>query len=327
MYKQKMGIIVALLVLSLSGCGAPERQVVPGMQTPYEKITYQTTEVMRGDLGADLTLRLMAEGYKETVYCAPGEAFQLDEVHVAAGEYVKKGELLVSFESEEIEEKIAQYQDDISRKELMIVHYENLMKADKEADYETDIQMLREDIQVAQLYIEEAKELLSDYQIVAEADGVITEISEFLQNRVITKDVELITQVSGTGRYLASSNDTDLFVIGDCYQVDVGGVKYEVVLTGKENSTLFFEPSGDEKSILAQERLMLSMEMSEQKDVIYVNKNAVHTIKGEKQDTYCVYTMQPNGYQRAVFVTPGNRLGENIIILQGLKGGERVVIR
>ena len=60
-----------------------------------------------------------------------------------------------------------------------------------------------------------------------------------------------------------------------------------------------------------------------------MNRHAVCTIKGDdgEDNAYCVYVMQENGYQRAVFVTPGERIGENIVIAEGLEGGEKVVIR
>lgn len=313
----------------LTGCGSRERQVFTVSRPSYEKLTFQTSQVQRGDLSITVTIGLTAEGYDEITYRASEKELKLDKVHVSVGDRVKKGEILVSFQSEEIRQMIADYEDEKRQKELLVQHYENLMALDEDLDYETDITMLREDIAVAQLYMEEAENLLAGYQVVAKEDGIITEISDYLQNDVIQPGVELLNQVSGTGRYLATAADTESFVIGETYSVNAGEIGYELRLAGKGDGTLIFQPVSGMSILSADETLTLTLKKQEQKNVVYVDRNAVHTIKGNKgqEDTYCVYVMQENGYQRAVFVTPGERVGNNMIITAGLDGGEKVVIR
>ncbi len=318
----------------LTGCGNTKQQAVTITQPLYEKISYQTTEVLRGDMGASVTLQLNPEGYEEIHYYAAPTQFQLEglkleEIHVSVGDRVKKGDILVSFESEKIQKQIAACEEEKEQKELLVQHYENIMEVDPDADYETDIAMLREDIRVAQLYIEEAGRILAEYQIVAERDGIVTDISEYLQNKVIEPKVELLTQISGTGRYIAVTADTGMFTVGDVYTVCAGDIEYEFRLETIEDGTLIFQPLSGMALVSADEKLTLTLEMPRQEDVVYVNRYAVNTVKGdgEKEDTYCVFVMKEDGYQRAVFVTPGERIGDNIIITEGLSGGEKVVIR
>lgn len=323
------GCFTVLMMASLTGCGGTKQSVVTITRPSYEKISYQTTEAMRGDLNANTTLKLIAEGYEELLYRASEDEFTLEEVHVSVGDRVKKGDILVSFASEEIRQKIADYEAEKSQNELLIQHYENLMQVDKALDYELDIQMLREDIQIAQMYIEEAGKLLAECQIIAKEDGIITEISEYLQNSVITPGVELITQVTGTGRYLATASDTELFAVGDIYSVSADEITYELQLAEISDETLIFKPVSGMSILSVDETYELKLELPEQKNVVYINRHALCTIRGEEEeeDTYFVYVMAESGYQRAVFVTPGERIGENIIITEGLNGGEKVVIR
>lgn len=326
-----IGIIAALAAGILTGCGGRKQQVVIVTRPSYEKLAFQTAEAQRGDLSASVTMKLTAEGYDEIVYRVPKEGLTLNKVHVSVGDRVKKGDILVSFQSDQIQQMIADYEDEKSRKELLVQHYENLMAIDEEMDYEADIKMLREDIQVAQLYIEEAVNLLAEYQVVAKEGGIITKISEYLQNGVMEPGVELLTQVSGTGRYFApiSEADAEAFTVGEIYLVNADGVEYEFCLTDISDGTLIFQPVSGTALISADETFSLTLEKQEQKNVVYVNRNAVCTIKGkeDEEDTYCVYVMQEDGYQRAVFVTPGERIGNNMIITEGLNGGEKVVIR
>lgn len=325
----KIGGVTILIMGFLSGCGTKEQPVVVITNPSYEKLTFQTEEVKRGDLSTSVELELTAEGFKEVSYRVFKDGLEVDKVYVSVGDRVKKGDVLVSFKSEEIRKKIADYEDDKSQKELLLKHYENLMQIDEELDYESDINMLREDIQVAQLYIEEAGKLLADYRIVAEGDGIITDISDYLQNGVIEPDVQLLEQVTGTGRYVTEVADVGLYAVGEAYTVSIDGMECELKLTQIEGQTLAFEPVSGAALVSVDDELTLIREMPERKDVVYVNRHAVCTINGsgDEEDAYCVYVMQESGFQHAVFVTLGERIGNDIIIEKGLNGGEKVVIR
>ena len=329
MRRSNLIFLLVAITWILNGCGTKVQQAVTIMKPPYEKLTYRTVEVQRGNLSASVTLELEPEGYEKIVYYAAKEALKLDKVYISAGDKVKKGDILVSFESERIQKMITDYEDEKEQKELLVQHYENLMQIDKNMDYEADIRMLHEDIQVAELYIEEAKGILADYQVVAKADGIITEVSEYLQSSIIKPEAELLTQVCGTGKYLTETVDTSLFSVGEIYPVSAGGIEYELRLTDITGDTLTFQSVSGVSLVSGDETLTLRLEKPEQKNVVYVNRHAVCTAKGNEEggENYYVYIMLESGYQRAVFVTPGDRIGENIIITEGLSGGEKVVIR
>ncbi len=311
----------------MSGCGSNVQQVVTIAQEPYEKLVYQTAEVQRGNLNASITLKLNPEGYERIQYYAAKEELKLEAVHVSVGDKVEKGDLLVSFQSERLKQRIEDYEDEKRQNELLVEHYENLGKIDASADYQADLKMLREDIQVAALYIEEAKSALAEYQIVAKENGIITDISEYLENGTIEPGVELLSQVCGTGNYQALEAETEVFAVGEVYPVTSGMMEYDMRLTDMTEGTLTFEPACDMSLVAGSEILTLTVEKPELKDVVYVNRHAVCTREGEEEDLYFVYVMQENGYQRAVPVTIGERVDENIVITGGLKGGEQVVIR
>lgn len=312
-----------------TGCAVRNQQELIIARPSYEKLSFQTSQAQRGDLSAAVSLSLTAEGYDEIVYHTSAEELTLGKIHVSVGDRVKKGDVLVSFQSDVLQQTLADYEDEKRQKELLAWHYENLMAIDEEAGYETDIRMLYEDIEVIRLYMEEAENLLKAYRIVAKEDGIITGLSEYLQNDIIRPDMELLTQITGTGRYLAVVTDADGFAVGDvCFARD-GDIEYELCLREILDKTLIFEPVSGRSLLSNSETLTLAGKKQEYKDVVYVDRHAVHTIQGNEgeEDTFCVYIMQENGYQRAVFVTPGERVGENLIIREGLNGGEKVVIR
>ena len=145
----------------LTGCGKAEPELVSTARTPYEKLAYDTTEVKKGNLTPEITLKLKAEGLEKITYDATNTELKLDKVYVAVGDKVEKGELLVSFRSDSLEAKMTQCQDEIADKQLLVEHYVNLMSCDASLDYNEAIANLKRDIEVAERYVEEAEEKLS----------------------------------------------------------------------------------------------------------------------------------------------------------------------
>ena len=310
------------------GCASADRQVAVVTRQPYERIVYQTAEVQRGDLNRSITLALSMEGYDRIKYDATNDELELDTLHVSVGDKVKKGDLLVSFESKSIQEEIERHEDEKRQKELLIQHYENLMKIDANADYSSDLAMLREDIQVAVLYIEEAKGRLADYQIVAEESGTIVKIDEYLLNGYYRPNSGLLTQMCGSGNYIASTDEPDVFTVGETYTVTVGVADYELRLSEIRDQELIFEPLSDMSSVSESDVLTLTVEKPPITDVLYVDKDAVFCAdhdKGALADCY-VYRVKENGYREAVLVTVGEQTDDYIVITGGVEAGEKVTL-
>lgn len=275
----------------LCGCGSKMAQTVVINQEPYEKITYQTTLVQRGELNPSVTLKLVLEDYEEIEYKGVNEELKLDTVHVSVGDKVEKGDLLVSFDSDNIDQKIRTYEEQKKEKELLVEHYEKLMQIDAAADYEADIKMLKQDIYVAQLYIEEAQGRLADYQIVAKESGTVTEISDFLQNGYYKPGVVFMREVCGTGNYTAETEDEELFTVGEVYTAKDRVAAYEMRLLDITDGVLTFEPLSDMSAAMDLIELTLTVEKPKLTDVVYVDKDAVQLKEGEDGEAVSVLSM------------------------------------
>lgn len=68
----------------------------------------------------------------------------------------------MAFKSGEIQKKIEDYSGQISQNKLLAEHYRAIMKIDDTQDYSSDIAQLDKDTEVAQLYLDEAKENCRD---------------------------------------------------------------------------------------------------------------------------------------------------------------------
>lgn len=314
--------IAAGACLLLTGCGSTRHEVITMNREPYEKLTYETAEVQKGDLEPELTLKLRAEGYEKITYDATNGELKLDKVHVSVGDRVSKGDLLVSFESESLQQTIDSYEEQCTNNQLLIDHYTRLMEIDSSLDYSADIASMRQDMEVAQLYVEEAKEKLARYQIVAEADGTITDMDNSLQNGTFEPGRKLITQVSGTGKYETERPEGYDFTVGETYTANVGAVSYEIQVAEVGDTLITFSPISDMSSVSEADTLELKVKKPVIEDVVYVDSTAVH----EADDSYYVYVIDDEGYREAVFVTVGDRVAKYTIITEGLSGGEKVTV-
>ena len=175
-YIGRLTLATAITSILFSGCGAAQKELAQTDRASYEKISYQTVTVQSGSLTPQTTISLSAQGYTRFSYGATNTELTLEKVNVAVGDHVKKGDILVAFKSGEIQKKIEQ----ISQNKLLAEHYRAIMKIDDTQDYSSDIAQLDKDTEVAQLYLDEAKEKLSRYQITASEDGTITAMNNSL---------------------------------------------------------------------------------------------------------------------------------------------------
>ena len=197
-YISRLTLTAAITSILFSGCGAAQKELAQTDRASYEKISYQTVTVQSGSLTPQTTISLSAQGYTRFSYGATNTELTLEKVNVAVGDHVKKGDILVAFKSGEIQKKIEDYSGQISQNKLLAEHYRAIMKIDDTQDYSSDIAQLDKDTEVAQLYLDEAEEKLSRYQITASEDGTITAMNNSLLAGVFEPGSNLITEISGT---------------------------------------------------------------------------------------------------------------------------------
>ena len=309
-------------VCFLTGCSQKHTYLVTIERAPYEKLTYETAEVQKGDLEPSVTLTLKAEGYQQITYDATNEELQLDKVNVSVGDHVSKGQVLVSFQSEELQKTIEEQEESAKQKLLLAEHYSNLMKLDNSLDYQNDISDLQADAEVAKLYAQEAREKLSRYQLVAKEAGTITGMDSSLQNGIFVPGRRLITEVCGTGKYQTECPQGYTFQVGEIYTATTGTLSYELQVEQVSDANILFSPVSDMSSAANANTLNMTISKPPLIDVIYINTAAIHEVNNQ----YFVYLLNDNGYREAVSVIPGEQVGEYTVIADGLSVGEKVTL-
>ena len=80
------------------------------------------------------------------------------------------------------------------------------------------------------------------------------------------------------------------------------------------DATLLNPPEGD--------MLDMTIRKEKLKDVVYVEKGAVHSKDGEE----FVYLISPEGFLDPVYVQTGEEIEDVVVIKSGLSGGEKVAV-
>lgn len=197
------------------------------------------------------------------------------------------------------------------------------MKIDDTQDYSSDIAQLDKDTEVAQLYLDEAKEKLSRYQITASEDGTITAMNNSLLAGVFEPGSNLITEISGNGNYEADRPEGYDFNVGDVYTATASDIEFELKVKEVDDKKLVFEPVSDMSVVSDAQIFSMEVTCPAIENAVYVQKDAVH----EKDGRYFVYTLDENGYRQAVWISVADQVGDYRIITEGLKSGDEVVLQ
>lgn len=329
-----MILCAAAAVSMLGGCGSNSASnTKPEIHlSTYIKTEFETTTVKSGDIAPILELSLMPDEYETKNYKMEQSDLEIESVNVSEGDKVNAGDIMVQFKADEIQETIDEYTEQLEEAELLIEHYEKLAKIDG-GDYSDEITELQNDIKVAKIYIEEQTEKKNKYCIIAERGGTVTYVNEWLQYGYTAASEKLVTVVSGSSNYTATTDDDFEFTIGDIYEAEfdvaiyemkvIEVSKYEDEATGKQMQTILFEPVSDMTGVSEEDTLDMTIEKPVIKDVTYVEAEAIYE---KDEGEYYVYTVNDEGYRTAVDVVTGDTVDGYTIIESGVSAGEQVTI-
>ncbi len=333
--KYRKALVFISMVLVLSGCGAKkEDALVPPPEPHYDAVLPTTTIVERGDVEPSYELKLELMDYANirykyslAQYTEMSETYELEveDVSVNVGDMVHEGDIMVSFHSEVLDEKIRENLKTINEAALEIEHLKVLQTINTYKDYSYDIEKLDRDINAAALHISDVRETYRKLGLVAQKDGVVSFVNTIVQNGFIKPDTDIIEVVSSGGLYIAPKDIGHNFKLGEKYTGATIDNEYtlEVVSApeGASEDNVYFKPVGVDNVI--EKNITLELQLPMQKDVCYVNKRTIV----EKDDHYYVFLLNEKGTCNVVEVKIGESFGDNVIIKEGLEGGENAVIQ
>lgn len=333
MRKKSIKIVAIAIGMSLlSGCSGKKQTDDLTITIPeYEKKTYTTEEVVRGDIEPELILRLEAKEFRYQEYHADHDEMKVDQVYVKQGDAVKAGDTLITFQSDDIDKERQQYENRVEEDALLIDHYTRLDQINQTDANRESIEELKKDQEIARLYIEELDAKLETYTIKAEEDGIVSSVSDMLECGVVYAYDPLVKILYGSDKYTTTTDDDYDFQVGQTYTATFGVGSYDIVLSDIEETATDSDVGVKRKLsfVLADSTgrpsssfLNLVIKKDVIKDVLYVPQDAIISVKDE---TY-VYRMDDRGFRHGVQVRTGSAVNGYTVIEEGLQEGDKVVV-
>lgn len=319
-------LFLLMPVMALSGCSQDGGDPVVIQHKPYERELYRSITVRRGTLTPELVFTLRMTGVNRIQYSVADSGLEVDRIAVSKGDRVKKGDLLVSFFSRELQDKLAEYGEKEWQDRLLIRHYEKLQRIDKSADYRQELRERRREQKVTQLYMEEIQKKIRANKIRAKRDGTITNVSEKLKDGTFQAGTSLVTEVAGSGLYQTEIDGSVDLGKGDVVQAVGSSTAGRLRVTkiekkGREKRIVRFKPVSGLEGISEETALTVKWKKNSLADCVYVERKAVCSQDGRNY----VRRLDEKGYFEAVEVSLGQEAGEFVVITEGLSGGERVM--
>ncbi len=328
-------VLTGLLATMLCGCNkAGSIEVAVIEKDEYQKNGYETTTIKRGDIDSTLELSLKKEIEEEIEYSVEEADLEVDQILVNIGEQVKAGQVLVTFEAEELKKEITKYSAQVEKCRLMLEHYKRLANIDKKKDYKVEVEEMTDNLNLAQLYLDEENKRLQNCSIIAKQDGTISFISKTLSEGYVAPFTCMVTEICGQSRYTAETKDDYEFHIGDVFLASSDTIECNMKVTaiedivgeGTEGNTtrkITFEPEIAASDLGSEGDFSISIAKPKLTDVVFVPSLAIN----KKEDKEFVYVVSKDGFLDAVYVQTGESIDGMTIIKKGLNGGEEVVTK
>ncbi len=355
--KIKLGCTAMAAVLLLGGCAFfPEEEelrkapIVSSLEEDY----FRTAEVKTGDVVE--TLRYYCDYRKKKSesysFAKIDQDTYLEEIYVKQGETVKAGMVLAQLSLGSLEEEIKEAQEAYDKCAESMEYTSAMLGFERERkklakDYgkkyddeylkslEDKLERLEDEKYLAELKLNEIKEKLSERQLVAEFDGVVTFVKKFDGWHWLRAGEELVKVESEGCGFVTVTDMPETFNVGREVTVTTENGIYdakveELVELDKKRSTVILEVMNPNDQLVENMKGQIVFEVNSARNVTYVPYGALRVMG----DQYAVYVLNKDGMREMRYVEVGMIVkgsiesGENRVeIKSGVNPGEVVIVR
>ena len=206
-------VFLFLFPCMINGCGQAKLDpLVKLPESSYAQVERMTTTVKRGDLTPVYEDTILLSGYEETSYRVGDELFRnldggyevkVDSVNVQMGDTVKEGDVMLSFSSKKLEEQRLENEKTKRHAVLSIEHFEKMKDINPFLDFTLDIADLRDDMSLAQTYIDEVDKVYGQLNVIAQKDGIVSFVDPSVTDGFLAFGKPMFIVASDDGYYTA----------------------------------------------------------------------------------------------------------------------------
>lgn len=321
--------LLILMTVSIMGCGNRETaEKIKLSFEPYEKVKYTPFVVEPVNTDPVVNLDIVCDNYEYVQYYPAGEGSVISKVMVEPGSIVKAGDTLAGYRTLELEDKLKEYEESIAKNTLLREHYVKLNEIEHSDDLDAVIARLDRSLEIDNLYVRETRAKIKDNIIVAERDGMVSQVSLDIENKELSKKQLLFTVLYSDGIYTAET-DEDIPISEGTASNGIGGftnfrfnfLKREVLPDG--NYRYYFKFVPGESGFCNINKLTLAVLQPSLDNVLCIPQNYVFEVDGKSY----VYVLDDNDNLRAREISVRGGIDRMAIVNSGLSAGERVVKR
>lgn len=351
---KKILLLLLAVFLMLSGCGVfPQEQSYQSAPTipPYTHEEWKFAYAHRGDMVlTESVICTYSPAQTETLsFSVSGLLY--DEIFVAAGDSVKKGQLLAQLDISAVQQEIEQCQLALKKVELQMkaleenraleLQRQKLLNADEAAirqindRYDLQKQALQDEEDIARMQLEECDEKIRARQLYAKIDGTVTYVRNIKPgDRSAAGERVIAIEDSVSSVFQAESKNWSKVLPGEEYVITVKNETFAVVAVSEQelgipetpkkegvSATVYLRLKDAALQLEEGDRGMLELVLDTRENVLMVPETAVVKAKGKT----IVYYQDENGLKVYKTVEIGLTANGMTEIVSGLTEGERVI--
>jgi membrane fusion protein, macrolide-specific efflux system len=335
--KRTVFVLLLLFIFLLSGCSyllPKEEPVFEPSLVVSPKITYNTIEVIRGDIekGITFTGTFISINQVNTYFTSING--RVESINVNMGDTVQQGDVLIKLETETLEDNINIQEKNIQKIQLEYDRIKELQKSESGRSY--DLERMTIDLEIAQIQLNSLKRELERSILYAPISGKIVFMSKSINLGEYVSPYQYLFTIADLSKLELQYSGGDIraldFKIGMQIEVTYNNIKY----TGEVNYSAVDDPSAS----LKDRRYTLKISMKDQpadikpggianmkliqesaKNVLILPKQAVRTFLQRKY-----VQILEDGMRKERDVETGIESGIQIEITAGLKEGDLVIL-
>ena len=322
-------ILAICTVTVLAGCKQPDADRPYVSADEYAESSSEFEEVGCANIDVSIHVALEANSTGAKSYYADHSQMEVKNIFYKEGDIVKKGDVLVEFKSDDIDDEIRTATQMVEEDRILYEHVLRMKRIYPSYDYSAEEERLLNEIELSEAKRDEYTAWKEAYSIKAEADGVVTMVSSIWQQSKVGPEDMLITVNYTSGVFAGVTTDDYDFAEGGEYDATVGISVRKLVIDSISEEGL--DENGRMKRRIEahladgiptdEKEITLDVAKPVLKDALFISKKSAICVNAN----YFVYVYDENDIP--VVRKIEGELGPNdiIIVKDGLKAGERVV--
>ena len=357
MYKKRLRwlALTASLSMALTGCSLlPAEETFPSapILRTYQAEEYKMATVVRGDLQTTKKVSCSYKPAKQEILGFGVSGKAIKGIYVTSGQLATAGQLLAELEHDELSEqienleyqiKVLQTKNNYAMKswdveiQILDLKYDKessehaAKKAVIDAKYILELEANNDSLHIKELRLQELRNELRKCMIYAGMDGTVTYVRSVQDGELSEEDKDMITisDMESTA-YVVKGDDAAFFSIGDEIMIVKNKIENAAVcveaselgILDETGENAYFQLVQPDPTLESGNMGMIQVVLDSRENVLYIDKKVIKT----NQEKTFVYVLNEEGLRESRDVKVGDVFGDVIIILDGLKEGESVIL-